>query len=348
MAAVSNQISGGTSVMNRNLTLIRAIPEAEVVAIQVKMQSKISAFIAAFTGGNFSLSRKDENIILRKVRDENFDYVFHEGTINGHFVKRLFKIGARVVVFAHNVETMLYGERLKSYRYNLVEVIKLWSIRINESQAIRYCSKLVTLTSRDAFIFLEHFKRKADAIIPISFDSKISAISFDNIGKPYEPYCLFVGSNFFPNVEGMNWFIKNVAPFIKMKVKVAGTCCKGLAPIQDKLKDKVEYLGLVDDLQPLYKYASIVIAPIFKGSGMKTKTVEAMSYGKTIIGTDECFQGIECDFSKIGGLCNTADEFIYVINSYGGNIQNDYTRDLFETKYSNSAVQCIFNSLFSL
>lgn len=344
VAAVSNQVSGGTAVMNRNLKLIRKIAGAEVEELQVSMQSKIDALFAAFTGGNFILSRIDEKRILKKVSEEHFDYVFQEGTSSGHLAEQLHCLGTKLVVFAHNVETMLYEERLSSYRFNPIEAIKFWSIRRNEKKSVRYCSKLVTLTSRDSDNFLKKFGRKADAIIPISFASAMKEpICTEN---QEERFCLFVGSNFFPNVEGMNWFIKNVAPFINMKVKVVGSCCNGLATIPEMLNDKVECLGLVDDLSSFYQHATVVIAPIFKGSGMKTKTVEAMSYGKTIIGTDECFQGIECDYSEIGALCNTAEEFIVAINNHDGSKHNKYTAELFESHFSNKAVQPLFKALF--
>lgn len=343
VAAVSNQVSGGTAVMNRNLKLIRTIAGAEVEELQVSMQSKINALIAAFTGGNFILSRRDEKKILKKVTDEHFDYVFQEGTSSGHLAKQLSKKGVSLIVFAHNVETMLYEERLSSYSFSPIEAIKYWSIKRNEKKSVKYCNKLVTLTKRDDEIFLKKFGRKADMIIPISFDSMIDQPNNFDIK---ENYCLFVGSNFFPNVDGMNWFVKNVAPFINMRVKVVGTCCNGLAPIPENLKEKVEFLGLVDDLSSFYQHATIVVAPIFKGSGMKTKTVEAMSYGKTIIGTDECFQGINCDYTKIGALCNTAEDFIAAINNHDGSKHNKYTAELFESHFSNKAVQPLFKALF--
>lgn len=343
VAAVSNQVSGGTAVMNRNLKLIRSIVGAEVEELQVSMQSKINALIAAFTGGNFILRSRDEKIILKKVREEQFDYVFLEGTSSGHLAEQLSKRGVKLVVFAHNVETVLYEERMHSYHFNPIEAIKYYLIKLNEKKTVKYCTKLVTLTKRDKDIFYEKFGRKTDMIIPISFDTMND--QYSSI-EDKDDYCLFVGSNFFPNIEGMNWFLKNVAPKIKLNTKVAGTCCNALDPILENMKGKVEFLGLVDDLKSLYINATIVIAPIFKGSGMKTKTIEAMSFGKTIIGTNECFQGIDCDYSKIGALCNTAEEFIVAINNHDGSKLNKYTIDLFESKFSNKSVLHLFKALF--
>ena len=41
----------------------------------------------------------------------------------------------------------------------------------------------------------------------------------------------------------------------------------------------------VDCLETWYEKADVVISPIFLGSGMKTKTAEALMYGKPILGT---------------------------------------------------------------
>ena len=56
------------------------------------------------------------------------------------------------------------------------------------------------------------------------------------------------------------------------------------------------------------------------GSGMKSKTAEALMYGKPILGTKEAFEGYDTDPAKVGALCNTATEFIETI----GKIQQDY------------------------
>ena len=130
-----------------------------------------------------------------------------------------------------------------------------------------------------------------------------------------------------------------------MKLKVVGSCCKALSP--NTKNENVELLGIVEDIDSLYLDAQLVVVPLFKGSGMKTKTIEAMSYGKSIFGTDECFQGIECNFDKIGGLCNTEKEFIEKINNYSGSNYNEYTKTLFDECYSNDAVQEKFNNVFN-
>ena len=65
---------------------------------------------------------------------------------------------------------------------------------------------------------------------------------------------------------------------------------------------RLKVMGMVDDLSPFYQNASCVVSPIFLGSGLKTKTIEALMFGKTFLGTDEAFQGVSCDYDTIGGL----------------------------------------------
>ena len=56
-------------------------------------------------------------------------------------------------------------------------------------------------------------------------------------------------------------------------------------------------MDLLDDLGEYYRNCDVVIAPIFEGSGMKTKTTEALMWGKYIIGTNESFCGFAIDDS---------------------------------------------------
>ena len=68
---------------------------------------------------------------------------------------------------------------------------------------------------------------------------------------------------------------------------------------------------------------------------MKTKTAEAMMFAKTIFGTTEAFEGYEVDYEKIGGLCNSAQDFISKINQFDlSQYYNDYSRSVYEEKYS--------------
>ena len=147
---------------------------------------------------------------------------------------------------------------------------------------------------------------------------------------------MFLGAYFPANVEGIEWFTKNVLPHVDIRMQIVGKD-------MDKLKDAdwmrpdIEVLSSVPDLDPLFEAADIMVLPIFKGSGMKVKTCESMMFGKNIIGTPEAWSGYELDYSKAGASCFTADEFIAALTDFCQHPRprfNTYSRNVFVTQYS--------------
>lgn len=63
-------------------------------------------------------------------------------------------------------------------------------------------------------------------------------------------------------------------------------------------------------------------------------------YGKNIIGTSETFEGYDVDTDKCGKCCNTAEEYIEAIKRFSEHPIlrfNNYSRMMFETKYSDES-----------
>lgn len=107
---------------------------------------------------------------------------------------------------------------------------------------------------------------------------------------------LFIGSRHPPNVNGIHWFYEHVfAPHLKRRgltMAIAGTVCDAV-----EFKDPaVTILGRVDDLGQTYRDAKIIIVPLFEGTGISIKTLEAMGQGKPIVTTQCGRRGLRnCD-----------------------------------------------------
>ena len=154
---------------------------------------------------------------------------------------------------------------------------------------------------------------------------------------------------FAPNNEGLLWFVKNVVPQVNINLKVVGKGMEKLKAEEEALHD-LEIIGSVPDLAPYIIEADIMILPIFKGSGMKVKTCESLMFGKNILGTDEAFEGYDADYDRIGGKCNTADDFIMKIKEFEASPRprfNAYSRQLYLERYSEpTLVENMKNVLF--
>lgn len=331
-----SEITGASTVMKRNLKALKSIVGSDNVYSYILPRSnKKDIAVSLLTLNGYGITKKQDRDIVKLAKKIKPDFVFIESSSYGSTTKLLSKNGFITISFAHNVDSLLAKQEIKS-RNPFIAIPKLISTFFNERKTLRFAKTLICLNDRDAQKFDCLFGRKGDIILPITFPLK--AINKD-ISKELvaNPYMLFVGSDFFPNVEGINWFISNVAPYIKYEIHVVGSCCKNLKLSEMKLPSNVKLLGYVDDLDKEYNRASGVIAPIFKGSGMKTKTIEALSYGKSIFGTDEAFTGIETDYPRIGGRCNSAPEFIESINNYSGEQFNDNSICLFLSRYSDDS-----------
>lgn len=330
---LGNEKNGASSVMKRNREALRHIVEESNIKDFLLPKSSIKNVVSSIIHtGSYGVTPEIEKSLLSIISIDQPDLVFVESSSNGSIFQNLKKIGIKSICFAHNVDTNLSKAELTS-RLPLIAIPKYILTRINEKRTAKYTDTLICLTQRDSEGFKNTFGRKADYIFPITFPLK----QLSEILPTQEssvPHFLFVGSDFFPNVEGIKWFITEVAPHVKMNFRIVGGCCQNPIIKNLPLPPNVILAGYADDLSIEYRNASGVIAPIFKGSGMKTKTVEAMSYGKSIFGTDEAFAGIDVDYSKIGGLCNTAEDFIKKLNSFNGNYINEYTRMIFESHFS--------------
>lgn len=273
--------------------------------------------------------------LMKRLSGEKFDFVFVDGTNYGTYVDYFSEKGYKVIVFCHNVEYDYYTIKYRA-RKSVSNFLMRNYIRFNERLAIASAHAVIALNKRDASGIKKYYNKYPDLLLPI-FYTPILKQRLQSSSK--DSYILFVGANQFVNVEGITWFIKKVTPLLKCTLWVAGSCCTSIREwfLQDEYPNVV-LKGFVDDLEELYINAGAVVCPIFSGSGMKTKTVEALRYGKTIYGTTEAFEGIDVDFEQVGGLCNTQEEYVAEISAMKRNLFNEYSYQVFVERYSDSAV----------
>ena len=321
--------NGAQQVMSRNLEALKRIGGINITEYYLPQGSLKNVAVSLLQLGSYGITRQEEKKIVKLAARVHPDWFFIESSSYGSLVENLHHIGIPSICFAHNLDTEICS------RSPLIAWLKYRFTRFNEAKSVRYANKLICLNNRDSNGFRKMFGRKADAILPITFPKRPLCINVD-FQKEEKFYYLFVGSDFFPNVEGIKWFIEHVAPKVDACFRIVGSCCRNTSLATMILPKNVVLVGYSDNLDKEYQNAAGVIAPIFKGSGMKTKTIEALSYGKSIFGTSEAFTGIECDFSRVGALCNTADEFVEALSSTElKKTVNNYSLEIFIRNFSN-------------
>lgn len=281
----------------------------------------------------YGYGKKAEKKVLEFINKVNPEIIFFDGSWMGNLLK---KINCRfTIVFFHNVEANVI---LKSINKNGVfrpqRIFRYWCIKKNEKFVAKNANYRICMNQRDSGVLRRFYNLCVDFYLPTtiidSYDGKKNVKMEEK-----EHTVLFVGANFAPNVRGLDWFIINVLPYIDCKLIIVGSGMEGYRPpVED---NKTTIIGEVENLAEYYINASAVICPIFLGDGMKTKTAEAMMYGKTIFATNEALEGYEVDDVKNIYKCNSDKEFINRINDYftkgEKKLFNENIREKFVQKY---------------
>ncbi len=286
---------------------------------------------------------------LELIRREDVRQVFVDGSNFGGFVSKLKRSlpSVEVITFFHNVEARFFGGALgnsKSFRALTVLIVNY----LAERKATHLSDKRICLSQRDSTLLQSLYGKGATHISPIALADKLSDQPVARQVIDLEPFALFVGSNFYANRDGIAWFVRNVSQRIDIRICVVG---EGMEDLRHELESpgRVSVIGSVDNLSSWYKRALFVIAPIFDGSGMKTKVAEALMYGKKVVGTREAFSGYEDIASIAGWSCENADEFVDAIKLAQRTIKSSFDpnlRELYEKKFSFSAATSRLAAVF--
>jgi hypothetical protein len=142
--------------------------------------------------------------------------------------------------------------------------------------------------------------RRADLVIAIQPDEErelrdlapdrrvvTAGVDFELAGSSAtatNPVVLCVASSNAMNVRGMRDFISLAWPLVRQEVpgarlQVVGPVCDAVAPGIEG----VELLGRVDRLDDAYARARVVINPALAGTGLKIKTLEALSHLRPVV-----------------------------------------------------------------
>ncbi|MCT7550941.1 glycosyltransferase [Aliarcobacter butzleri] len=149
--------------------------------------------------------------------------------------------------------------------------------------------------------------------------SKSQVITIKHIDEPKfivknykEPKIIgILSSGHKQDLLAMQIFLKEFKKFIAkypsydIQLHIGGKICDKLSPSEVN-SDKIKLLYLVDDLDVFYKSLDIVCSIPLDGTGIKIKTIEALSYGLPLLATQCASEGI--DSTSKFHQCSTIQE----------------------------------------
>lgn len=352
------------SKRNYDLLLMQNLIVEESIILRSEL--KLERIVQNLFYGRLDISINEEKKIINKLKQKKYDFIFFDGSSFGYLSEKIKKYdkNIKVITFCHDINYYFYSSLLKLYKkelslntkslYQYLRLKKLvLNAEINEKKIFKNSDIIITFNKRDSQLLKKKYNKNSTKEIPMSFNKKkLSKKNFFTNRNMFR--LLFVGiANHSPNIEGIKFFINNVILNIDSELIIVGKGMEKYKKEFEQVSKNIKVIGTVEKLDKYYEESDAVISPIFSGGGMKIKTGEALSYGKTIFGTSEAFEGYEVDYQKVGGICNSADEFIKSINNYiewwknnNKPIYNEYSYKIFNEKYSYEASIEKFKEIF--
>lgn len=249
--------------------------------------------------------------ILNAADAHGADTIWLDGSNLGriaHMLRRE-RPALRIVTFCHNVEARFFLGALRRAPGPRAAAV-LFANCVAERLALRHSDTVVALSARDSGVLRRLYGRAADQMLPMALadQARDRPTGADASTGPL----LFVGGAFYANRAGIGWFAREVAPRISAATEVLGHGMEDMRALLETAPG-VRVIGPVDRLEPRYHAALAAIAPIFDGSGMKTKVAEALMFGKRVIGTPEAFSGYAEDVVAANWCCADANAFVAAV-----------------------------------
>lgn len=296
----------------------------------------VRGVVGAFQGHLDGVSTAALERIDRLVAARGITHVLLDGSNLGELARHVRRTSStvRISTFFHNVEARFFFGALRAQR-TVRALGVLAANSLAERKAVRFSDQRITLSQHDSAWLSRLYGRGATHVMPLALaDRRRPASATPWVERA--PYALFVGGNFYANRDGIAWFVREVVPRIDVPTCIVG---RGLEGLRGQLErpGKVEVIGAVDDLEPWYRHAAFVVAPIFDGSGMKTKVAEALMFGKHVLGTPDAFVGYEGAARAAGRVCSTADDFVEAIRGASRAAFPEFSpslRALYDAEYS--------------
>ncbi len=192
-------------------------------------------------------------------------------------------------------------------------------LRIFEEKIASFFDGHSMISQSDTDTFSEKLKEKLD-IIPNGVSEDFFVTKTPEIPKEYD--LIFTGNmGYHPNIQACKYLVQEILPALKLKGVQVKICLAGIDPTPEVMalkNDNVTVTGYVKDMKDYLVRSKIFVAPLFSGSGLQNKLLEAMAAGLPVITTSLTNKALKAKDKKEIIICNEsikfAEQIIFLLN----------------------------------
>ncbi|HEV8283357.1 MAG TPA: glycosyltransferase family 4 protein [Chitinophagaceae bacterium] len=241
------------------------------------------------------------------IKKEKFDAVIWEHPYYAWLASIIKKrTGIKTILHIHNIEYQRFQSTKKWW---------WWILKEYEKWFFKKADKILFVSPEDKRFAIETWKIKEEKCIEVAFGVEISEYPLDKEKKRQmikakheissdDKILLFNGLlDYKPNLDALRIILKQINPILfqhsgfKYKIIICG---KRLPSELNELKDYADrniiYAGFVDDIEMYFKGVDLFLNTVQTGGGIKTKMVESIAFGTTVITTETGAIGIHRNF----------------------------------------------------
>lgn len=131
--------------------------------------------------------------------------------------------------------------------------------------------------------------------------------------KPEPHRIIFTGNmSYFPNIDGIIYFVNEIFPLIKRQLQEATLFIVGKDPpskIRKLARNDITITGYVSNIKDYYLNASVAIAPIRFGAGTLNKILEPMALGVPVVTSNLGVEGLPLQAGRDLLIADTPEGF---------------------------------------
>lgn len=280
---------------------------------------KKNALANLFSGKSYNISRfynkNFEELITATLQKEKFDIILLESLYTTPYIAAIRKSSnAKLIYRSHNIEFEIW-QRTSNQENN---AIKKKYLHLLAKRLKKYEQSILNLVDGIAAIT----KKDEEQLVALGCNKPITTVPFGINLHNYqlkeilqEKKLFHIGSmDWMPNQEAIKWFLNEVWSAIIAKEPTATFHIAGKNMSEDIINLAASTKGVVNEgevenANDFINKNNIMVVPLFSGSGMRIKIIEAMAMGKLVIGTSVAFEGIAVQHNKNSIIANTSNEF---------------------------------------
>ena len=256
-----------------------------------------------------------ETTVPDALRTETYDVIFFEfyyHAIPWIQLSRLLQPTARIVIDSVDLHFLRLEAKASLSRDNNDDT-RARITKVQELATYRLADMVIAVSEEDASALQSELPTLPVSVIP-NVHPRLPALDAGaQLQRSAPMRAIFVGSfRHDPNIDAMLFFCRDVWPAVTRALEGATLDIVGEAPPESLIAlegNGVHVHGWVADTNPYLRAATVSVAPLRFGAGMKGKIGEAMAHGLPVVTTSIGAQGMGFTPGNEALIADSASEF---------------------------------------